>query len=1265
MLTTARPDMVVKEQDALNCHVPHLGLPQVPIRTQTPCGLQAWLTVELQRVAGDAVYTRLRCPRMTSMCLFPLLGKNANSLRAFLRRAVQVLPDQAQTPPPTKKVRGNKDVDATASRLSNVGVGSSIRYRPGSPTVSDFADSTICFSGEGTGENENASLDDEFDSSITSATRGDGLFRLEKGTIYVVETSLSDLLHETTGDGLPIRCIRDFTIFDCDEMRLINAEQLLDVGLSDRVFGASGIVESVRQQNDSTSEDDEEDDDETQSSGQHVELLTITGFNVHSFDDDGFDENIYIKTSNAWYILDTPSLVYKPYWKPLWVRHQLAHRVLSLSLDEPRTTEEAFIKSLTSSEVNTFKSDEVVAYITGAVVGAIDADAPFARVPLIRVFTDRPLPVLPPLEHKSTKLAQRAGPGASKGKKEGDSVPLVTPIIKRVLEKHLTSPVCVVGSEYEEANAAIANELHDVIEHHGDPQSMRWKKAHGQYSGVEMDGVVYRIGDVVAVAPGSDGDVNRAKNEHSAASHCVNEFANNVWFIRIIFFFDHPTETEHDKPRKMLHGQWFQHGSRTILQETSHSQELFLLNECDNIAVATIFQKCDVRFPRFDEPEEPDKSDPEARNYFCRFLYDDEQHSFMDPPVNELSIPVHVIGDGLALHGRLYHVDDYVYVKPNSVKKGLRLFIARVININCGKTDIGITPDVVLKPRQLRVRFYERHPDDPERRLYRTRHTNCVNAEDLDGLCFVRPFDLEEPDEVEAWVSAHEDHFYTDCRDAEGDFKYCEDCFEQHCEELRQAQQLVLRVGQIPVLEVFSGAGGLSQGLGQSGILKTEWAVEKFLPAAKTFALNHPETNVLCADINDLLTYSVELRDGERTPSTLQSSDGQPIPDDQIPKLGQVGLREDDTRSSLPFTMLSVAEVYKPNFFLLENVTGMLQHKVTSKAGDGRLVEKAMLKLIIRGLIALNYQVRFKVLQAGQHGAPQDRERLIFFGANRGCKLPEFPIPTHAFPKPANKYRLFIQNDHIPPAKRGRAPGDDHIYAPHDAVTVDGAIGDLPSFDWANPNILVAQTPANVAKINQRIARGIPQFDASKAPVGYVNAVPYASPPTTRYQRAMRRANQPTVQYHYTAHVSTRDAEAACAVPLKPYANHKLLPKEFFVNSTLKPLGVPCFGRLDGDGPFKTAVTTVQPRSRGSYVLHPHEHRAISVLDAKRAQGFPDHYILFSDKESYQGRIKDYYRHIGNAVPVPLAAALGRSLEAAFVETWKRIERGREESPQL
>ncbi|KAF7363771.1 BAH domain-containing protein [Mycena sanguinolenta] len=1133
--------------------------------------------------------------------------------------------------------------------MSTVDLASDTNERPESPTVSDFARPAL-YLGEGE-DTHSSSLDDDPHSSV--------VFQYNEEE-YESEASCPALLSESVGDGLPIRRLRNFTLFRANNLRLINGLELLHPALSTGMYNASGLVETVKEDDDDASEDE---DDEIQSSGVRVRLAIIE-LDIHDFDEGEFNENIYIKTEHAWYILDTASTQYESFWQPLWLRHRFAHLVLTSSLNEPRMTMVQFLSYLNSeeSEVLTevvFRTDDVIAYITGAIEEALAADAPIARVPLIRSFTDRSVPALPPPEQD-----YRAAPKVSKGVKQVETVPLVTPIIKRVLDKHLTSLMSLVGAE----------------------QIFRCR---------EMDGVIYEIGDVVAVAPGDDDDDDRAKSENAASSHCVNKFANNVWFIRIMYFYDHPTDREHHKPRKMLHGQWFIHGSRTMLQETPHSQELFLLNECDGIPVASIFQKCTVRFLEVGEAEEPDQSDPEARSFFYRYLYDNEEHSFTDIP----SIPPNIecpncwrkaqlklynrpriVDDGLVLHGRTYHVGDFVYIKPNSEKKGLVLFVARVIKINLGKTDIVISPEITLKPRQLRVRHYQRDEDDP-RQIYRTNSTNCVDPEDLDGLFFVQQFDQAQAAESDAWVDAHPDHFYVD---AEEEFKCCENCLQKHLTEVEEIESLPLRFGgPLPVLEVFSGAGGLSQGLDQSKFFQTKWAVERSVPAAKTFELNHPETNVLCADINDLLQYSAEMRYGDGGPSPLQSSDEDCtlIPDAKIPKMGQPGLvcggppcqsfsganghkKENDPRSNLPFTMLSVAEVYEPNFFFLENVTGLLQHSVTNKTGDGRLVEKAMLKLIIRGLLALDYQVRFKVLQAGQYGAPQGRERLIFFGAKRGCKLPEFPIPTHAFSRPPQKYQLFIQNDYIPPARRGRGPNDDHIFAPHASVTVNDAIGDLPRFDWINPHILRAKTSAAVAKINDRVAQGIQQMDASTAPVGFTSPVAYATPAKTRYQRAMRNPTKTKVEYHYTNQASPFVAEASTTVPLKPYSNHTSLPEEFFMNTKLKKKVPPvCFGRLDGEEYFKTAVTIVQPRSRGSYVLHPTQYRAISVLEAKRAQGFPDDYILWSGAKKWTGRIVDYYRHIGNAVPVPLAAALGRSLEAAFVETWKRMPK--ESSPEL
>ena len=89
-----------------------------------------------------------------------------------------------------------------------------------------------------------------------------------------------------------------------------------------------------------------------------------------------------------------------------------------------------------------------------------------------------------------------------------------------------------------------------------------------------------------------------------------------------------------------------------------------------------------------------------------------------------------------------------------------------------------------------------------------------------------------------------------------------------------------------------------------------------------------------------------------------------------------------------------------------------------------------------------SYQVRFSVLQAGVYGSPQNRRRVIFWGARRGLPLPEFPIPTHNFDSKLWAVQLDtgLRLDHV-----SRDPDRPHRGAPLRAVTVDDVISDLVS----------------------------------------------------------------------------------------------------------------------------------------------------------------------------------------------------------------------------
>jgi len=56
------------------------------------------------------------------------------------------------------------------------------------------------------------------------------------------------------------------------------------------------------------------------------------------------------------------------------------------------------------------------------------------------------------------------------------------------------------------------------------------------------------------------------------------------------------------------------------------------------------------------------------------------------------------------------------------------------------------------------------------------------------------------------------------------------------------------------------------------------------------------------------------------------------------------------------------------------------------------------------------------------------------------------------------------------------------------------------------------------------------------------------------------------------------------------------------------------------------------------------QNRVVSVRECARSQGFPDSYRFF-------GTITDKHRQIGNAVPPPLAAAIGHEIRKCIRDT--------------
>ena len=85
------------------------------------------------------------------------------------------------------------------------------------------------------------------------------------------------------------------------------------------------------------------------------------------------------------------------------------------------------------------------------------------------------------------------------------------------------------------------------------------------------------------------------------------------------------------------------------------------------------------------------------------------------------------------------------------------------------------------------------------------------------------------------------------------------------------------------------------------------------------------------------------------------------------------------------------------------------------------------------------------------------------------------------------------------------------------------------------------------------------------------------------------------------------------------------------------------YGRIDPKQPAPTLTTRFNSLSNGRFG-HPTEDRALSLREGAALQTFPDDYVF------HGANAKTVARHIGNAVPVLLATALGSALLAHYAE---------------
>ncbi len=285
----------------------------------------------------------------------------------------------------------------------------------------------------------------------------------------------------------------------------------------------------------------------------------------------------------------------------------------------------------------------------------------------------------------------------------------------------------------------------------------------------------------------------------------------------------------------------------------------------------------------------------------------------------------------------------------------------------------------------------------------------------------------------------------------------------------------------------------------------------------------------------------------------------------------------DDPRNKLVLDFVRIVTELKARTFVFENVKGLTVGK-----------HKAFLKELVGAFDAAGYDVRvpWKVLNAGNFGTPQFRERLILLGCRKGEQLPKYPTERTNL--------------------AGKAKRIDGLA---DGPTCTDALGDLPDADrfgtlLGSDSVKTSNygEPSDYAAELRCMTNDAWHF-------GYVrdwNPARLTSSARTEHTDISRRRFSETVPG-----------------TVEPISRFFKLPMRG-VSNTL---------RAGTDG-ARGAFTSPRP-------IHYKYDRCITVREMARLHGFPDWFRFNVTK--WHGA-----RQIGNAVPPPLARAIAAQVMTAL-----------------
>ncbi|KAL8674495.1 MAG: hypothetical protein Q9168_001087 [Polycauliona sp. 1 TL-2023] len=405
-------------------------------------------------------------------------------------------------------------------------------------------------------------------------------------------------------------------------------------------------------------------------------------------------------------------------------------------------------------------------------------------------------------------------------------------------------------------------------------------------------------------------------------------------------------------------------------------------------------------------------------------------------------------------------------------------------------------------------------------------------------------------------------------------------------------------------LDIFCGGGNLGRGLEESQAVKNEWAVDYFPEAIHTYHANTQQpTQLYNGSVNDYLFQAINGRGVGKIAQQGQVdliAAGSPCQGFSV-----ANHRYTSDQSLLNISMVAsvvaFVDFYRPKYVIMENVLGMANGGPKRAGQDNNVFAQ-----VLCALVGLGYQVRPMILDAWNFGAPQGRTRLFISAAAPGLTPLSRPPPSHCHPDTVIGRSLGKTANGLAFGSREWEP------TPFEYVTIGEATKDLPEN--------VDARTACIPYADHRVATRLSALDEVR-----LRCVP-RFPPGMTFVKSAKQGRQPPPQmaaWHWDTEIrgsiKSMAYQRALSNALLPTLTTKSSPAEALTGSA----------------------------------LHWDAHRCLSIMEARRAQGYPDDEVIIG-APSMQWKI------IGNSVARPVATALGVSLR----EAWLANESNVVERPQ-